>query len=281
MNLSPLRRTPRLFRVAALLATLTALGAAATPALAQQPITGDFRLLQLNNFIEDAGLIRSTWLEARGDYADWGDGGKDKQLTAVAAFAFAERFEVGGSFGYLDRSRTEDQVLFGEELGGDFSNNGFGDSNLFGKFQIAGGEKPWAAGLVVKLATGDESEGLGSGAADYELFVANRRTREKRVFSWNGGVRFNGDPEVSGTGSGDTSFFVGGGWIFRLSYSWSFLAEGRVETKRYEGDDTAAIVTPSFDYRPTENIALRLGIGLGFTDGAPDQTYTFGFVFHL
>ncbi len=280
MHLSLLRRSPRLSRIAVFLATLTALGAAATPALAQQPISGDFRLMQLHNFIEDAGLIRSTWLELRGDYADWGDG-KDKQLTAVAVFQFAERFEVGGSFGYLDRSRSEDQVLFGERLGGDFSNNGFGDSNLFGKFQIAGGEKPWAAGLVVKLPTGDESEGLGSGAADYELFVANRRTREKRAFSWNGGVRFNGDPEVSGTGSGETSYFAGGGWIFRLSYSWSFLAEGRFETRRYDGDDTAAIVMPSFDYRPTENIALRFGVGLGFTDGAPDQTYSFGFVFHL
>ena len=271
----------RPFRIAALIATLTALGAAATPALAQQPLTGDFRLMQLHNFLEDGGLVRSTWLELRGDYADWGDGGKDKMLTAVAVFTIADRVEVGGTFGYLDRSRSEDQVLFGERLGGDFSNNGFGDSNLFGKFQIVGGEKPWAAGLLVKLPTGDESEGLGSGAADYELFVANRCTKEKRAFVWNGGVRFNGDPEVSGTGSGETSFFAAAGWIFRLSYSWSFLAEGRYETRRYDGDDSAFVATPSFDYRPTENIALRFGVGLGFTDGAPDENYTFGFVFHL
>ena len=278
MKGSTFRRLQRLLCAAPLLAV----AASASPALAQNPpLTGDFRLLQRQNFYEDAGLIRSTWLELRGDYADWGGGGRDKQLTGIAVFQFADRFEVGGDFGYLDRSRDEDQVIFGERLGSDFSDNGFTDVNLFGKYQIVSGDKPWAVGLLVKLPTGDESELLGSGAADYEVFVANRREKEKRAMVWNAAVRFNGDPEFSGGGGGETSFAAGAGAIFRMSYSWSFLVEGRYETRRYDGDDPIFMVTPSFDYRPTENIALRFGVGIGFTDGAPDENYTFGFVFHL
>ena len=74
---------------------------------------------------------------------------------------------------------------------------------------------------------------------------------------------------------------VGGGVLWKLSYSWIVMGEGRFETPRYEGDSNNFIVTPSVDFRPTENIALRLGAGFGLADGAPNVDYTFGFVFHL
>jgi len=266
-----------------------ALGTAASAAFAQQqtgqqnrpqPITGDFRLLQLQNFVSDAALVRSTWLEARGDYADWGDGGKDSSILGIVAYNLKDTVELGGSFGYLDRSRSEDQVLFGEHLSGDFSNNGFADVNLYAKWLFKKGDHPWAAGFLAKAPTADDNELLGSGAWDYEFFVANRRPRERFVWLWNGAVRFNGDPSFS-PGAGATSVALGGGALLKLSYSWMFMAEARFETPRYEGDSNDFSVTPSFDFRPTENIALRLGVGFGLADGAPDLDYTFGFVFHL
>ena len=244
-------------------------------------ITGDYRLMLLQDFIADAALVRSTWLEARGDYADWGDGGRDTSALGIVAFNVADKVELGGSFGYLDRQRSEDQVLFGDRLSSDVSNNGFADVNVYGKLLFGKATRPWAAGFLVKFPTADEKEFLGSGAADYELFVANRRPSAKSAWTWNAGVRFNGDPDIPGSGSGKTSAAAAGGLILKISYSWSFLAEARYETRRYDGGNNYFTVMPTFDFRPTENLALRLGVGIGLADGAPNEDYSFGFVFHL
>lgn len=254
---------------------------AAPPPAAQPEISGDHRLVLFENFISDAALVRSTWLEARADYADYGNGGHDTTTQAIVAFSLADKVELGGSFGYLDRERSEDQTIFGERLGSDVSNNGFSDVNVYGKFVFKPGKRPWAAGFLIKFPTADEKELLGSGAADYELFVGNRRPGTRATWIWNAAVRFNGDPDFSGGGSGQTSAAAAGGLIMKLSYSWAFLAEARYETRRYDGDDNYFALMPSVDFRPTENIALRLGAAFGLTDGAPNVDYTFGFVFHM
>jgi hypothetical protein len=225
--------------------------------------------------------VRAAWFEARGDYADYGHGGKDTTAQAILAFNLGDRVELGGSFGYLDRVRSEDQTLFGERLSSDINNNGFSDVNVYGKFVFKPGKRPWAAGFLVKFPTADEKELLGSGAADYELFVGNRRPGTKIVWLWNAAVRFNGDPDFSGGGSGQTSAAAAGGLIMKLSYSWAFMAEARYESRRYDGDDTYFSLMPSLDFRPTENIALRFGTAFGLADGAPDIDYSFGFVFHI
>ncbi len=245
------------------------------------PITGDFRLMLLQDFVADAALVRSTWLEARGDYADWGDGGRDTSAMGVVAFNVADKVELGGTFGYLDRDRSAGQVLFGERLTSDISNNGFEDVNVYGKMVFGKPTRPWAAGFVIEFPTADENEFLGSGAANYQLFVANRLPSTKSAWIWNASVGFNGDPDISGAGSGKTSVGAGGGLILKLSYSWSFLAEARYESRRYDGGDSYFSVMPTFDFRPTENIALRLGVAFGLADGAPNVDYSFGFVFHL
>ena len=275
-------------RLAGILTLLILMAGLPSAASAQQstttalpPITGDFRLMLLQDFMADAALVRSTWLEARGDYADWGDGGKDVSAMGVVAFNIKDTVELGGTFGYLDRDRSADQVLFGDRLTSDISNNGFEDVNIYGKMVFGQPTWPWAAGFLIKFPTADEKEFLGSGAADYQLFVANRLPRTKYVWIWNASVRFNGDPDISGAGSGKTSVAAGGGIILRLSYSWSFLAESRYESRRYDGGDSYFSVMPTFDFRPTENIALRLGVAFGLADGAPNEDYSFGFVFHL
>ncbi|HEV8376966.1 MAG TPA: hypothetical protein VGR38_12115 [Candidatus Polarisedimenticolia bacterium] len=250
-------------------------------AVGAQSVSGDHRLMRIDNFVRDAALVRSVWLEIRGEHADWGDGGNDTRARGLVAFSLADRFELGGSFGYLDRSRSEDQVLFGRRLSADLSNNGLDDVDLFGKFVFKGPANPWAAGLSLKLPVADDREGLGSGATDFEAFVANRHNREKWAWTWNAGVRINGDPKQPGAGSGNTSAAAGGGFLWRLSYSWIFMAEGRYETRRYDGSDVEFAVAPSLDFRPTENLALRLGVEFGLTDGSPNVNYVFGFVFHL
>ncbi|MCI0568001.1 MAG: hypothetical protein L0Z52_07405 [Acidobacteria bacterium] len=277
-------RSGRLAEILTLLVLVVSVASAASAQQTTAPppqITGDYRLMLQQDFVADAALVRSTWLELRGDYADWGDGGRDTSVMGIVAFNIADKVELGGNFGYLDRMRSEDQVLFGDRLSSDVSNNGFQDVNVYGKMVFGKATRPWAAGFLVKFPTADEKEFLGSGAADYELFVANRRPSTKSAWIWNAAVRFTGDPDISGAGSGKTSVGAGGGLILKLSYSWSFLAEARYETRRYDGGDNYFIVMPTIDFRPTENIALRLGVGIGLADGAPNEDYSFGFVFHL
>lgn len=274
-------------RLAGILALLVIGTGFSSMAFAQQvattppPITGDFRLMFLQDFIGDAALVRSTWLEARADYADWGDGGRDTAAMGIVAFNIADKVELGGNFGYMDRVRSEDQILFGERLNSDISNNGFSDVNVYGKMIWGKPTHPWAAGFLVKFPTADENEFLGSGAADYQLFVASRRPSTKSAWIWNAAVRFNGDPDIAGAGSGKTSVAAAGGLILKMSYSWTFMAEARYETRRYDGGNNYFALMPTFDFRPTENLALRLGVALGLADGAPNEEYSFGFVFHL
>ena len=133
----------------------------------------------------------------------------------------------------------------------------------------------------MKIPAGDDRERLGSGSTDYAVFLATRRTFERFAWIGNASIRVNGDSRTPGGGNGETSASLGGGGIFRISYSWIFMAEAVCETRRYEGGDLEFRVTPSLDFRPTENLALRLGVAFGLADGSPDQETSFSLVFHF
>jgi hypothetical protein len=246
-----------------------------TPA---QELTGDNRLV--DNFVQDAAVVRQGWLEAEAAYGDW-SGGHDLGLGARVAFSAKDRFEFGGQFGYLDRDRSQGDVLFGERLSSSISESGASDLNLYGKFRFHTEPREWGAGLMVKLPTADDGKRLGSGRTDYEFFLATRRTRPKFAWVGNASLRLNGDSQTPGNAQGKTSAALGGGAIFRLSYSWSFLGEARYESPRYDGGDASFRLTPTFDFRPTENLAFRLGVEFGLADGSPDHEARFGAVFHF
>jgi hypothetical protein len=246
--------------------------------LLSQEITGNLRLV--DNFIQDGAVLRQGWLEAGASYADWGDG-HDSTVSARVAFSAMEKMEFGGTFSYLDRTRSDGDVLFGEKLSSSMGDNGPGDINLYGKFRFKTAPRDWSAGLIVKLPTADEGERLGSGSTDYELFLATRQTSAKHAWVGSTSLRWNGDARTPGGSSGRTSVAAGGGMIFKMSYSWSFLAEARYETRRYDGGDVDFRIVPTFDFRPTENLAFRLGFAFGLADGSPNRDVTFGAVFHF
>lgn len=243
-----------------------------------QEITGNHRLV--DRFIEDGAMLRQGWLEARGGYGDWG-GGRDVTVGTLVAFKVLENFEIGGRIAYLDRTRSRDEVLYGERLGATVAENALGDLDLFGKVRFTPSPREFSLGLVVKVPAGDEHERLGSGRTDYELFGATRQTLGKFAWVGNGGVRFNGDSRTPGGGDGRTSFLLGGGALIKLAYSWTFLAEAAFESRRYSGGDPDVRLTPALDFRPTENLSLRLGVGVGLADGSPDREATFGAVFQF
>jgi len=243
-----------------------------------QGITGNHRLVE--SFIQDGAILRQGWLEAGAGYSDW-EGGHDFAAGARVAFSILERLEAGGRVSYLDRTRFRNEVLFGERLSSDIDENGLGDLDLYGKFRFGTHPRDWSAGLLVKIPAGDDRERLGSGRTDYAVFLATRRTFERFAWIGNASLRVNGDSRTPGGGSGRTSGSLGGGAIFRISYSWIFMAEGMYETRRYEGGEVDFRVIPSLDFRPTENLALRLGVALGLAGGSPDQEATFSVVFHF
>jgi len=243
-----------------------------------QEITGNHRLLE--NFEMDGAILRQGWLEAGAGYSIWGDG-HDSALGTRVAFSAMDKLEMGGRIAYLSRTRSRDQVLFGERLSSSIDENGLGDLDLYAKLRFRTEPRDWSAGLLIKLPAGDERERLGSGSTDYGVFLATRRTFTRLAWIGNASVRFNGDARTPGGGNGTTSGALGGGALFKLSYSWSFMAEARYETRRYDGGDVNFTIAPSFDFRPTENLALRLGLAFGLADGAPDRAASFGTVFHF
>ncbi len=243
-----------------------------------QGITGNHRLVE--NFIEDGAVLRQGWLEAGAGYSDWG-GGHDFTAGLRVALSALERLEMGGRVAYLDRSRLRNDVLYGEKLSSDTEENGLGDLDLYGKFRFGTQPREWSAGLIVKIPSGDDRERLGSGRTDYAVFVATRRSFERFAWIGNASIRSNGDSRTPGGAAGKTSGSLGGGAIFRISYSWIFMAEARCETRRYDGGEADFRLAPSLDFRPTENLALRLGAAFGLADGSPDQEATFSVVFHF
>ena len=243
-----------------------------------QEITGDHRLVE--SFIEDGAILRQGWLEAGAGYSAWG-GGHDFETGVHVAFSALERWEVGGRVSYLDRTRSRNEVLFGEKLSSDIGENGLGDLDLYGKLRFGTDPREYGTGLIVKIPSGDDRERLGSGSTDYAVFFATRRTFDRFAWVGNASLRINGDARTPGGGNGEVSGALGGGAIYRISYSWTLMAEARYETRRYDGGDVDFRVTPSVDFRPTENLALRLGVALGLADGSPDQEATFSLVFHF
>ena len=243
-----------------------------------QDVTGNHRLME--NFIADGALLRQGWLEAGASYSRW-DGGHDLAMGTRIAFSALEKLEMGGRVSYLDRTRSANDVLYGERLDSDIEENGLGDLDLYGKYRFGAAPREWSAGLLVKIPSGDDRERLGSGRTDYAAFLATRRTHGRFAWIGNASIRLNGDARTPGGGAGQTSGSLGGGVIYRISYSWSLLGEARYETRRYDGGDVDFRIAPSLDFRPTENLALRLGFGFGLADGSPDREAAFSIVFHF
>lgn len=260
------------------LLALAALGFLAGPPLHAQEITGNHRMFE--RFVEDGALVRQGWFEARATWADWSCG-RDLQGDVLLAFRPFDPIELGGRFGYLDRSRSRGEVLFGERLTATDSNNGWTDVDLFAKVRLLEGPWSMSLGAVVKAPVADERERLGSGSTDYEGFFAVRRTRDRLAWVAHGGVRSNGEAKTPLPADGRTSLLLGGGFLVRFAYSWTFQVEAAYESRRYDGGDPDLRVIPAFDLRPTENLALRWAIGGGLSDGAPHREARFGAVFQF
>lgn len=232
-------------------------------ALARE-VDSDDRLL--TQFIQDGEVVAHPWLEGHINFQGWDEGDR-AALGGLLAFTLASDFEVGVSFAgmWVDPDGTG-------------SDEGFSDTQVFGKVRLI--EKPvvLSVGTVISLPTGDEEDGMGTGEVEMEFFGALRKVYRPMTLVANAGFRVNQDADVhlaqggfprDGETEGKVSGRLGAGLIFLHGERWSYQAELSFETKRYEGHDSDLRFTPGVSFRG-EHAILRAGLSLGLTDGAPD-----------
>lgn len=216
-------------------------------------------------FVEDAAVVPGGWVEGRYDYQNL-EAGSRHQVGPLIAFKVVDNIEAGLRFGFARLT---------SDVGPDGS--GLSDIDLFLKYRLPGrGSTRVALGALVKAPIADETEGLGTGEPDAELFAALRADLEAVSLVLNAGVRYNGEPEASPV---DTrhSLLAGAGLLLPASERTTFVIEAGFETKRFEGGRADARLTIGVQvYGDRGRGGFRGAVGLPLNDGAPDGTLVLG-----
>lgn len=220
------------------------------------PDRGARRLFQ--RFVEDAAVTPGGWIEAQYRYANLPDGGRH-EAGPLVAFKVVDDLEAGLRFAYVDVNSDTGP-----------SGSGLSDIDLYAKYRLPGGRARLAFGTLLKVATADEAEGLGTGRTDLELFTAFRADLEAVTLTWNAGVRLNGnsDPPAPET---NNSILLGAAIIMPASARLTFVIEGTYETERFEGaDDDARLTVGLQSLGYARRGGFRAAAGIPLSDGGPD-----------
>jgi len=178
-------------------------------------------------------------------------------LDAYLKYGIIDNWEVGADIPYLNISPDE----------GD-SQSGIGDMNIWTKYRFISEDKDnfgLAAGLNVKLATGDEDEGLGSGETDFMPFIMGTiKPSDQIVLGAKVGYDIIGEPDGVDVDNEWLGTIWGG---YMLKPNVGLVAELYGNTQK--GKDPLAI-DAGVTYGITENAGFVFGAGAGLNDAAPD-----------
>jgi len=227
--------------------------------------SGGYRFLQ--RFAQDAAVVDLVWLEARLRGQSFRSEVPDTDvylLEPVFAVGLGGTLEGGLILRLLDVESDFDP--FDDE-------SGLGDTDVWAKIRILRDPLPldFSVGALLKLPTGDDDDGLGTGNADLELFAAVRKALGPIEVSANAGVRFNGDLELPGPDlDGETSVLLGLGAAIWVNDQWALAAEMTLESERFDGAEEDVRITPQTEFRLTDFARIRLGVGFGLDDASPD-----------
>lgn len=238
----------------AVMATFCAARPAAAQAAAGENRDGR-RLFQ--RFAEDAAIVPGGWVEGIFTYDNQRDG--------------AERYLLGGQFAFRLTDRAEAGLRFGfvrQEFDGADDGTGIGDIDLYGKYRFGGG--PCAVGGLVKLPTGNEEEGIGTGALDVEAFFACRADFSAVTLAGNAGIRSNGNPDPP-LPDAEASVLAGGALIIPAGRRTTLVIEATWESERLEGAGNDARLTLGWSNAgPEPGFGMRAAVALPLSDAAPD-----------
>ncbi|HEV8700488.1 MAG TPA: hypothetical protein VGV60_04355 [Candidatus Polarisedimenticolia bacterium] len=222
----------------------------------------DRRLFQ--RFVEDAAISTGGWAELQYRYTNLSNG-SEHFLGPLVAFKIVNNIEGGLRFGFLDVNPDPGS---GE--------SGLSDIDLFAKYRLPGGRGRAAFGVLAKVPTANEEEGLGTGKSDLEVFAAWRADLDAVSIVAHAGVRFNGDPDPPVPPT-DNSLFFGGALILPASAALTLVIEATYETERFEGASDDARLTLGVQSRGRQgHTGIRGGVAIPLNDGAPDYEVLLG-----
>ena len=231
-------------------------GSGTTVAAVRSADRSERRLFQ--RFVEDAVISTGGWVELQYRYENFDDGSRHV-LGPLVAFKIANDLEGGLRFGW-------------EDLNPDSAPNqsGLTDIDLFAKYRFGGRQGRGAVGALVKIATADADEGLGTGSEDVELFAAWRADLEAVSLTANAGIRFNGDPDPP-LPEADTSYLLGGAILLPASPGLTFVIETSYESQRIDGAEDDVRLTLGFQHHGRGGHGGYRGtVAVPLSDGAPD-----------
>ena len=155
--------------------------------------------------------------------------------------------------------------------------HGISDSVLGTKYVIMNedGSRPGvAASFELKLPTGDEARGLGSGEFDYDL-----RLRAQKTWGWftgigNVGYTFLTDPEFGGvTTNNENVWLLTFGQEYQITKKTKLLSEVYFVSRETPDDPNRLAANLGFKYSLRSNLAVHAAIGKGLREsgrGGPD-----------
>lgn len=254
------------FGSVALLGTTIALTtslAADAPASATSGAGGADRLFL--SFGQDAAIVSSQWWEGQATYSDTA---KNIPVDAfvvrgVVAFQPFRNIEIGGQVG-LGSTDSKGNLPDG---------TGATDLDAYAKYVFGNAleHTDFAAGALVTLPTGDDTAGLGFNAFSVQAFGSVRYRLDHALIGGHVGVRMNGDGDYLGFPiDGQISYALQGNVVFALNSALSLVGETRVETERYERQDSLAEIMAGANWRAFGRGMLRGAVGVGLTDATPD-----------
>jgi hypothetical protein len=260
---------------------LQALGIAACASSARAavpPLSGDHRLML--GFVEDGAVIRKGWIEAYGD-AWLSDSGSDLGFRLRGAFRFGRDAEAGFDFGALQRGRDAGSVLYGAAVPDDIAHLGFGDALVYGKYRLLRGVCDLALGGSVAVPLADPDSGLTSGAVQAKGFVALRGSIGGTALVGHLGIAAAEDARYEEGARGRRAGTVSFGAMWPLGRLWSLVAEAEHSGALWEDDGSTTRGLVGLDWRPTENIVVRGGLGAGRQDKTDQVGGTMAMAFHF
>ena len=218
-----------------------------------------------------------------GDYGT----GIDTSITyaPMILVVSSDRQEIRLTVPYLSINTSAPVVYLNGEVigpapGGSTSESGLGDVLVQDEVFLLEGtaRRPWVSGILrIKFPTADETQGLGSGEADFGAgigIIQPLGPAWNLVGTWQYIAR--GDP--AGSDYRNTSWLtVGAAWRRSGRSSWNAFYDRRQSV--IEGKSDLADLSLGYDSAVSRGVTFRSAVYLGLSDTAEDFGISAGFSF--
>lgn len=252
------------------IAGLAALFVLLFASLASAGAADEVRLFQ--SYFYDSPISQTNHVQPAVEYSSF-DGGSSFQLGANAGLAVNQKLEVQGLFRYLSLSPDE----------GD-GESGLSDIWLFGRYNVHQNESTEiSAGGLVSLPVGKEE--VGQGHLNFGGFAALRYALDNgMVIAGSVGLIFyeitkyemdTDSMELEEEEEYESSLRIAGGFIYPVNEETSMVGELAMED-----ESEFMMVSGGVDHNIGRG-RVRIALGAGLDDGAPDLMVMAGFLLEL